>query len=91
MTTTKYKLISFVYDFRYYTESDELWASLPEPQIMWLIKQDPTKYVVDQSLAYEYDNLGPMRAEVYVEFSDEHLETEFLLKFGELTRLGCGT
>lgn len=91
MTTKRYKLVSLVYDFRSYTESDEVWASLPEPQILWLIKQDPTRYVIDQTLEYTYDNPGPMRAEVYVIFNDERLETEFLLKFGDLIRKGCGT
>ena len=91
MTTKKYRLVRFVYDFRSYTESDEVWASLSEPQILWLIKQDPTRYIVDQSLAYDYDNLGPLGAEVYVTFYDERLETEFLLKFGELIRKDCGT
>lgn len=88
MTTKKYKLVRFTYDSRYYTESDEVWASLPEPQILWLIKQDFTKYIVQQNFSYEYDNLGPMKAEVYVMFNDDKLETEFLLKFGELIQKG---
>lgn len=91
MTTKRYKIVSLVYDFRSFTDSDEVWAGLPNPQILWLIKQDPTKYVVDQSLAYDYDNLGPMRSEVFVEFRDERLETEFLLKFGDIIQKGCGT
>lgn len=91
MTTKKYKLVSFVYDYRYFTDSDEVWASLPEPQVLWLIKQDYNKYTIEQSVGYTCENLGPMRAEVFVEFQDERLETEFLLKFGSVTQRSCGT
>lgn len=79
----KHKLIDLVYDFRTFTESDLLWASVPEPQILWLIKQDPDRYIVEQAMAYAYDDLGPMRAEIWVTFTDDRLETEYLLKFSD--------
>ena len=91
MTTKRYNLINLVYDHRAYTEDDEVWASVDEPRIAWVTKQDPAKYVIEQVFAYDCDNPShPMTTRVYIFFNDERLETEFLLKFGDLIRSNCG-
>ena len=90
MTTKRYNLVNFAYNHLAYTEDDDLWASLSEPQVLWVIKQDPDKYVIEQLFAYEYENPShPMTTRVYISFNDDRLETEYLLRFGNLNRDAC--
>lgn len=81
MTKNRYRLIDYYQNL----DDNDGWESIVIPQIQWLIKQNKTRYVVEEMYAYEYDNASiPMRASVYVSFYDERLETEFLLKFSHL-------
>jgi hypothetical protein len=66
----------------HFTENDDLWESLDDPTIEWIMKQDETRFQIDQLYSYEYDTpRHGVHAEVYIEFIDQKLETEFLLKF----------
>jgi hypothetical protein len=81
MTKNRYSLVSYFREPR----GDDGWEAIENSKIQWLLKQDKTKYIVEEMFAYEYDNAGiPIRASVYVTFYDEKLETEYLLKFSHL-------
>lgn len=82
MTKNRYSVVD------YFREPNDVegWESINNLKVQWLVKQDKTKYIVEEMYAYEYDNAGiPIRSSVYVSFHDERLETEFLLKFSHLT------
>lgn len=77
----QYLVVGYSYDPLHYNDNDDLWETIDDPAIHWLKRQDQNKFSVQLVTGYRSETAKPYHTEVYVAFSDDKLELEYLLRF----------
>jgi hypothetical protein len=76
-----YCIAVFYLDLNYFTETDEIWAMLPDPAIQWIRSQDFDRFTITQKIDKNKTPRSSVKTEVIIEFLDKELENEFLKNF----------